>query len=373
MLRTATAPPALRAGSPVSQSRLAPPSPLRGARIIKEKVAASSDTDESTAQTVAKMCEYIHKSSGDPIVQQWARAACDRLALGNTSPESLCWGVWWMAKHRVRFAKDEPRLMGTGDGDALDLLIEPAVLVRQAQPAEDCDGFTMLICAMLEALGVPWNIVTIACDPSDPARWSHVFPVAVLGKTDADLMPLDASHGEYPGWMVPAAHTTRWQCWDERARKVNRHVRRPEGVRNTLHGYTPARRRRPRAGMSGLGQTICSATDEDGNCIAYQDLSDLPTFTPAPVSPAFEPGVVTPAPSSSSAINWANLFAGITGQAARVTTVAELQPGQTMLPNGAVVAGNPYAFSGASLSSYMPLLLIAGVGLLVLSSAGGRR
>lgn len=342
----------------------------RAERVIKEKVAASSDTDQSTAQTVAKMCEYVHKSAGDPIVQRWARAACDRLALGNTSPESLCWGVWWMAKHRVRFAKDEPRLMGTGDGDALDLLIEPAVLVRQVQPAEDCDGFTMLVCAMLECLGVPWNIVTIACDPSDRTRWSHVFPVAVVG---GGILPLDASHGDYPGWMVPAEHTTRWQCWDERGRKSNRPDPRAARRGHTLHGYTRGSGSRAmRRGMAGLGQTICSATDEDGNCIAFQDLGDLPQFTPAPISPGLEPGVVTPAPSSTSGINWANLFAGITGQAAKVATVAELQPGQTMLPNGAVVSGSALP-TFSSIDSYLPLLLIAGVGIFALSAIGGKR
>lgn len=361
--------------APQYPSTNAPAFPRGAERVVKEKLAASADTDQSTAQTVAKMCEYIHKSAGDPVVQRWARAACDRLALGNTSPSSLCWGVWWMAKHRVRFAKDEPRLMGTGDGDALDLLIEPAVLVRQLQPAEDCDGFTMLVCAMLECLGVPWNIVTIACDPSDRTRWSHVFPAAVLSsKTHEEFLPLDASHGDYPGWMVPAEHITRWQCWDEHGRKVNRPD--PRRRRHTLHGYTRGRgsnaMRRGMRGVGGLGQTICSATDEDGNCIAYQDLADLPQFTPAPISPGLEPGVVTPAPSSSSAINWANLFASITGQAAKVATVAELQPGQTMLANGTVVSGSPLT-SLDSIGSYLPLLLIAGVGIFALSSMGGRR
>ena len=80
-----------------------------------------------------------------------------------------------------------------GEPEALDLLIAPAVLVREKAPKEDCDGFTMLVCCLLKILEVPIG----DCDgggaiPESPERWSHVFPMALINGG----LPLDASHGE---------------------------------------------------------------------------------------------------------------------------------------------------------------------------------
>ena len=328
-------------------------------RIIKEKIPAPADIDRATTLTVQKMCEYIRAGAADPIVQAWAAQAKQQFGAGGQTLQSLCWGAWWMVKHRVRFAKDEPRLMGIGDGDALDLLIAPAVLVRQTQPAGDCDDFTMLICALLTILGVPWNIVVIAADPSDPSRWSHVFPVAIIGK---ETIPLDCSHGDYPGWMVPAEHTFRRQAYSPAAQKVNQQPLKFRG----LHGYAPRgtsmiRRYRTR----GMGQD--------------SSISSVPTETTLPVS-ELPAGVVWPTstptvtPSTSIPFNWNAALSSILGNAAQVATVAELPPGSTISPQGTVYTGGSpsTATVGTSLGNMLPLLLIGGVAILLFSSMGKR-
>lgn len=335
--------------------------PPPGAGIIKEKIPAPADTDRATTLTVKKMCEYILAGAADPLVQAWAAQARDQYAAGGTDAQAICWGVWWMAKHRVRFAKDEPRLMGIGDGDALDLLIAPAVLVRQKDPAGDCDDFTMLICAMLTVLGVPWNIVTIACEPSDPTRWSHVFPVALLGK---DSMPMDASHGKYPGWRVPSEHTFRWQAFNSRAQRVDR-----KPVRfYEMHGYTP--RRASMIKRSGMGQA-CTAYDADGNCIAATATSNPYTPTESPYPVVTLPG----GGGSGTGFNWNSALASILGNAANVATVAELPAGSAITRGGIYTGGPTYGAEypqTSSVGGMLPLLLIAGVGILLLSSAGKR-
>jgi hypothetical protein len=69
----------------------------------------------------------------------------------------------------------------------------------------------MMICALLECQRIPWEIVTLACSRKQPGIWSHVFPRAALG----DLrLPLDASHGAYPGWSVPSRDIQRMAVWD---------------------------------------------------------------------------------------------------------------------------------------------------------------
>src|SRR5271155_433786 len=243
-------PPAARLPAPVARSGGA------AARVVKETVPASADPNIATRQTVEKMCEYIRAGALDELVQWWAEGGVTRYGMGSRDPQALCWAMYWLVKHAIQFARDEPRLFQVGEGDALDMLIAPAVLVRMAQPKEDCDGFTMLLCALLQCVGVKAVIVTVAADPSDPSRWSHVFPMAVMpsGATCA----LDASHGTMPGWMVPREHIYRWQAWDLNAQPVD--VPMPSKHRPGLHGYVPRGRRMPRRGM---GQCY----DDDGDSI----------------------------------------------------------------------------------------------------------
>lgn len=344
-------------------------------RVIKEKVPAPADTDRATALTVQKMCEYIRAGAADPIVQAWAHQAQQQFGAGGQTLESLCWGVWWLVKHRVRFAKDEPRLMGIGDGDALDLLIAPAVLVRQKDPAGDCDDFTMPICSMLSVLGVPWNIVVIACEPSDPSRWSHVFPVALIAK---DAFPMDASHGSYPGWRVPDEHTFRWQAFNDRAQKTTLQPGRFKG----LHGYTR------RTSMVGVGRAPLRVRGRGFRGFGQVDLGDT------------DAGIAEPLPDTSidmSAGNAANNAAAL----ANLGTPGFTTPPVNIysLPTGAAIApGTPISFGSFLTSLFgtaaqtanaivnpqptvapinwagiLPIVLLVGGGFLLLSAASGKK
>ena len=100
----------------------------------------------------------------------------------------LAWAAFWFAKHNVKFVVDEAPMFRLGETGQQDLLISPSVLIRMQKPEEDCDGFTMLVCALLRCMGVPFVIVTIAASPDDPSRWSHVFPMALTPQP----IPLDA-------------------------------------------------------------------------------------------------------------------------------------------------------------------------------------
>jgi hypothetical protein len=54
------------------------------------------------------------------------------------------------------------------------------------------------------------KFVTVAADPRMPGQWSHVYVVAYLG---GKRVPLDTSHGDYPGWEA-SEYVTRRQEWD---------------------------------------------------------------------------------------------------------------------------------------------------------------
>jgi hypothetical protein len=98
-------------------------------------------------------------------------------------------------------------------------------------PSEDCDGFTMLTAALLTILGVRVLIATVATEPDDPSRWSHVFLVAIV---NGQVKPLDTSHGTAPGWMVPRSRINRWQTWTLDGRPADVQIPSFQG----LHAYT---------------------------------------------------------------------------------------------------------------------------------------
>ena len=183
-------------------------------RLIMEREPAAEDTDSLTAQTVRKMCEYIRESVSDPDIQSAAEYAFNCFARGRRDPFSLGWAAFWFVKHRVKRVLDEGALIRLGEPDQVDMLISPAVLIKMRDAAEDCDGFTMLTAALLAVAGVEQCIVTVACDPRDRKRWSHVFGMVHLA--NGEWLPLDSSHGQAPGWMVPRNRLYRWQCLESR-------------------------------------------------------------------------------------------------------------------------------------------------------------
>jgi hypothetical protein len=302
--------------------------------VVKERRPVSDDDNQATAATVAMMCDYIAEGVKDDGCKAWAVCAVRQYAIGATDPRMLFWGVFWLLKHCVKYVRDEPALFRMGEGDARDFLIAPAVLVRMAEPKEDCDGFTMLACTLLQILGIKSYIVTVKADPEKPSRWSHVFAVAEL---PGGACALDATeHGIFPGWMIPRQHIFDYQFWDLTGRPVKHAL----PLAGKMAGYV---RRR------GMGDDI---TD-------YGDLGPGQAANEVPY---------TPAAPAVSGTNWGAVLQSIFSGAARVASVAEAPPGSIINPNTGVIY-TPGAVNTASLGSFLPILLIGGLVLFGISAA----
>ena len=347
---------------------LQPPSP-----VIKEKIPASADNDTATHQTISKMAEYARAGAKDAAVKSWSDFGLKKFpALPGFKPDrGACWSDFFLLKHCLTFTNDEPRLFEQGDGDALDLLIAPAVLVRMEHPAEDCDGFAMLTCSLLMIQGVKCYFVTVACDPSDRDRWSHVFAMAELA--DGTKISIDASKGKFPGWMVPRKHIFKWQAWDMDGNPTSVG---PPG-QNTLHGYR----------RKGVG-------DDTVPELGLPGFFGTPDFIP-PVSPgvnvsdlSWTPASVAASNPSLSAGDISKIIAAATSGALNIfkqTQSPGLVPGTNLvfdpgtnrfLPASGYGAGVSSIFGSASTN--MPAwLLPVGLGLAALlilpSLMGGRR
>lgn len=336
--------------------------------VTVQRQQSSADSDTGTAQTVERMCEHIRESSSDPLVQQISRQAVEGIRGGPqwigidvamrdpfSSSQLIGESCWWYAKHRMKFVPHAEQIWKwLGEKDQLQLLISPDVLVRMQRPEGDCAIYTMLVCAMLTALNQPWEIVTIKCNPKAPNLYTHVFPRLVLpnGRREA----LDASHGKFPGWQVPAEHTFATQVWDSNGDPIPDMAPQFDG----LHDYVAARR--GMWGYPGLGDDLTDlstiAIDPTlGTNLTYLDQwntlaagtqspSAFETITPAdiagdgftlttPLSPSVPAGSLV-APSQNSAA-WAAFAAQLAKAGMSLATINAVQPGTIVNPNGQII------------------------------------
>lgn len=161
------------------------------------------DPDGQVAVSIAKMIELIIEDARSPLIQERAMLS---LTAGNGNPVL---GVWNTVKPLIRFQQDadiagklqikDPRIY-----DVVEVFIRPVdqeLLIRTTgRGTEDCDGFELYAGALLTALGIPANLVTVAADQDEPSRYSHVYIAAYV---DGKRIALDFSHGKYPGWECP--------------------------------------------------------------------------------------------------------------------------------------------------------------------------
>lgn len=374
--------------------------------IVAEESSPGDNTDTATAETTRRMGAYIKKAIADPACQAAAEYAWRHFAGGMRNVPMLAWAAFWYVKHCVKFRLDEATMFRIGREGEFDLLIAPDVLVRMKDPAEDCDGFTMLTAALYSIMSgwflppgsAPVYIATVAAGADDPERWSHVFAVVVA---NGRMLPLDASHGSGPGWMVPKNHIFRFQAWNLEGQPVNV----PSSTWNdTLHGYvaksepgmgawTPPAGWTPkvvplRFGMGvlplrrrGVGQDDDGSFDDNSTgSLDFgaapslgTDLSDLFGGSSPTGGGGSSGGSGTASSSTSTPFNWTSFLTNLTTNAAAVAKVAEAPMTTYTLPNGTVVT-TPISSSNAALASELstsslgglgPLLLVGLVGFLI--------
>jgi hypothetical protein len=355
------------------------------------RVPASRDPQVATAQTIDIMCQHVAHAANDDGVQQAAAGAARQFtslsAAGRPNNAALAAACWWWAKLYIKFVHHETLLRQfLGEAGHLQGLISPEILVRMSRPEGDCAIYSMCIAAFLCTLGVPFEIVTVACNPREPDIFSHVYLYAVL--EDGSRLPLDASHGDYPGWQVPSNRVTKRQVWDASGNRISDRGSRFDG----LHGYSlrgmgdicvasdPDYDPAACASMasSGLPPTVaCTCVNgtcrEDGN--SCSSLYATPTGTPY-VGPTYT------APSQSSS-QWAAFASQALKDGFTLAQINAIQPGTVVGTNGQILrqtagfsvpvgpgAGVTSAFSGMSSTT---LLLFAALGLGAFALMGSRR
>lgn len=315
------------------------------------RVELSNDPDVATQQTVQYMAGYIHQAARDPLVQGacfnavrnfrggpvWAGSGIDPF----TNAQCMAESCWWWCKWNLRFKHHgqqfEAWSRDLGDPRTkLQLLIAPDVLVRMRKMEGDCAIYTMMVCAMLEALGLPWQILTLAVDAHQPEIFSHV-----CARSNSET--LDASHGSYPGWQVPDYDIHRAWVFDSNGNKVSDQSA-GMGRFTGLHAYRSRGRRR------GMGTMLCDETGcyDDGTV----DTSPTSPGYANPVSDPYPVGSIQ-APSQNSA-QWATFATNLSKMGFTLAEINSIQPGTVVSANGAILrqaTGLPVPIGGSSLTT----------------------
>jgi hypothetical protein len=160
------------------------------------------DADAQVRVAIEKIIGMALADKDTPIIQ---RNAARALELGGGDPVA---GVWAMIKPRMRFRQDTDIANDLqapdpyNKRDLVETFISPATQARlidlRGAGVEDCDGFAAYGACLLLALGVPVTLCTVSAET--PRVFSHVYLVAYW---NGMRIPLDLSHGPYPGWECP--------------------------------------------------------------------------------------------------------------------------------------------------------------------------
>ncbi len=160
--------------------------------------------DGQVRASIRKIIRYIRE---DAQSCPGIRSDLDRaLRIGGGDP---ILGIWKLIKGSMRFQRDEVTAaqLQTADvrkEDAIEVFIRPCdqslLIQMKGIGIEDCDGFEMYAACMFLVLGIPVSLVTVAANGEHPDEFSHVYLAAYL---NGQRIPLDFSHGNYPGWECP--------------------------------------------------------------------------------------------------------------------------------------------------------------------------
>lgn len=191
--------------------------PAFGERVPYSFISLPESPDGQVRETCREVIRLIrYDAANSALVKEDAHAY---LKAGQGNPIA---GTWKM-RDKMRFQNDEktaaetdikdPRLQ-----DTIEVLIRPhdqAKLIRLKDVGfEDCDGYSMYAGCLLTALGIPVSLVTVAADREQPERYSHVYLAAYPEGPKGPRIPLDFSHGKYPGWECPnLGRIQEWPVW----------------------------------------------------------------------------------------------------------------------------------------------------------------
>ena len=192
------------------------PRPIWGSSVaLLSKRTNRYNSDVSTADTIRVLRPLAHGYSRNPSV---IAAVTQALSGGGVaSQRDVVNAIFHWVRTNIRFVDDETILyeqLGVPLEEIdKELLIVPPVLLAMPNPQGDCDDFSLLLASMLLCVGLKPYFVTVAADPTDARKFSHIY-VAVELADEGSHLALDAGNRFAmvpPGWE--SNKVTRKAIW----------------------------------------------------------------------------------------------------------------------------------------------------------------
>lgn len=166
--------------------------PAYGVTSTVQMQVLADDPDTQVEQTIGLMQQYAREDANAPEIKGELQQAY--AAYGAFDPINA---VWEYVRSHMKFVQDGTRTPMVDDMPVVEELVRPRDM--HTWGIGDCDDYTVWAAALLMAGGVQVCFCTVAADGAVPNEYSHVYLVAYV---DGQRVPLDFSHGDYPGWEV---------------------------------------------------------------------------------------------------------------------------------------------------------------------------
>lgn len=154
--------------------------------------------DTGTAQTVSAIRKLVARGKKS--------LAINRLAIGivwptpNFSQTEKAEAIWRWVNENTRFI---PMIVGAQT-------LRTAEEILQVRGGDCANLNAVLIPSMLETIGIPARLVTIAGDPTDPQEFTHVYAEAFV---DGQWVPMDVARQGAAFGLAPE-HYFRKRVWE---------------------------------------------------------------------------------------------------------------------------------------------------------------
>ena len=155
--------------------------------------------DAGTAATIEAMRQLIDEGKKDPVVHELAANILRKARVRAFDWQGEVRAIYAAVKRNVRFTRD---IRGKETLHAAREIIRLQI--------GDCNDFTILLCALLETVGVRTRIKTIAGDGRAPDTFTHVFPEALV---DGKWIAVDAAR-RHPALGRQPRNAWRTRVWD---------------------------------------------------------------------------------------------------------------------------------------------------------------
>src|SRR5437588_272016 len=132
--------------------------------------------DAGTAFTIAKMSELVDQGKASAAVRAQALTILNRARVRAFDPEAAARAIYSWVLRAIVFTPDPVGKEGVQSA-------EWTLRYRRG----DCDCVSVLMCSLLESVGIRCRFITVASDPRNPDLFPHVYPEALLARRSVSV------------------------------------------------------------------------------------------------------------------------------------------------------------------------------------------